>query len=132
VLYSAYIINNNKCHISSADFGISAKVGREQLSSNVIDSPYWTAPEVIATGISCPAMDIWSLGIISIEMVEGDPPYHDVDAHAARQLITAKGTPTLKDPDLYTYDLQHLLSLCLVRNVLTRATASELCLVSFV
>jgi p21-activated kinase 1 len=95
----------------------------------VIDSPYWTAPEVIKSNTCTPAMDIWSLGIISIEMVQGKPPYFDMNPHFARQLIVARGTPTLKDPKAFTWDLLEFLSLCLVVYLPERATASKLCLV---
>jgi serine/threonine protein kinase len=74
-------------------------------------------------------MDIWSLGIISIEMVQGKPPYFDMNPHFARQLIVARGTPTLKDPEAFTWDLLDFLTLCLVVPVRKRATTSELCLV---
>ena len=95
----------------------------------MIDSPYWTAPEVITSSTCTPAMDIWSLGIISIEMVQSKPPYFDMNPHFARQLIAARGTPTLKDPTAFPWDLLDLLTLCLVVNLAERATASELRLV---
>jgi serine/threonine-protein kinase CLA4 len=75
-------------------------------------------------------MDIWSLGIISIEMVEKQPPYFDKDPCTARELIAAGGTPKLKDWQALPWELVRFLSSCLVGNVLERATASELCLVS--
>jgi serine/threonine protein kinase len=97
----------------------------------VIDSPYWTAPEVLASpsGARTLAMDVWSLGIISIEMVQRKPPYFDMNPHFARQLIVARGTPTLKDPEAFPWDLLDFLSSCLVVPVRKRATMPELCLV---
>ena len=106
---------------------------REQSrQARVIDSPYWTAPEVIKSGSYTPAMDIWSLGIISIEMVQGEPPYFGMRPQLARQLIVAEGTPALKNRDAFTSDrdlIEFLIS-CLVVNTLGRATASELSQVS--
>jgi len=77
-------------------------------------------------------MDIWSLGIVSIEMVEKQPPHFDKDPHTARELIAEGGTPTLKLKDWQAFpsELIKFLSLCLVGNELGRATASELCEVS--
>ncbi|KIM77317.1 hypothetical protein PILCRDRAFT_825478 [Piloderma croceum F 1598] len=93
--------------------------------------PYWTAPEFIANGKYSPAMDIWSLGIVSIEMVEKQPPYFDKDPHTARELIAGGGTPTLKDWQAFPWELIGFLSSCLVGNEFKRATASELCLHEF-
>ena len=109
------------------DFGLSAKAARGPLEHDeVTDNPYWTAPEFIADRQYAYAMDIWSLGIISIEMVEKQPPYFDMKPYDARQLITERGTPRLKDPNMFTSELLEFLSLCLIVNVLKRATASEL------
>ena len=119
-----------QCHMCLVDFGISAKIVREQLEhGEIADIPYWTAPEVITDDQCSPAMDIWALGIISIEIVEGHPPYFDMNPRAARQLIAARGTPTLKDANAFPWELIKFLSSCLVGNILKRATVSELCLV---
>ena len=116
-------------HPCSAEFGLSARLAN--LESNPPDDiPYWTAPEVIACGQCSPAMDIWSLGIISIELVEKEPPYFDKDPPTARELIVTRGTPTLKDPNAFTWELIDFLSSCLVWNVNERATAAELRMVS--
>ena len=72
-------------------------------------------------------MDIWSLGIVSIEMVEKQPPYFDKDPHTARELIAGGGTPALKHWQTFGWGLLDFLSSCLVGNYFERATAAELC-----
>jgi serine/threonine protein kinase len=55
-----------------ADFGVSAQL-QKTLSKRktLIGSPYWMAPEVIREELYDGRADIWSVGIIAIEMAQG-------------------------------------------------------------
>lgn len=70
------ILMDAQGRVKLADFGHSVQLTKEQPRRNsVVGTPYWMAPEVIQGWNYGTRVDVWSLGIVMREMIEGEPPY---------------------------------------------------------
>ncbi|NXB69984.1 PAK1 kinase, partial [Donacobius atricapilla] len=106
---------------SPADFGFSAQLTPEQSRwSLVIGTAWWMAPEVVKGQLYGPKVDIWSFGIVGIEMVEQEVPYQNESP------LSPPGTPELRQPKLLSPLLRDFLSCCLQRDGARRWSAKEL------
>jgi serine/threonine protein kinase len=121
------ILLSSKGRVKLADFGYTAQLTENQQKRNsVVGTPYWMAPELIRGMDYDTGVDVWSLGILAIEMAEGEPPYLKFPPLRALFLIATKGTPSLQEPGKWSDAFKDFLNCCLDVDFHLRATADDL------
>jgi len=121
------ILINSRGEVKLADFGYAAQLTQDKQKRNtVVGTPYWMAPELIRGNEYGIKVDIWSLGIMVMEMLEGQPPYMQFPPLRALFLITTKGIPPLQNTDKWSPELRDFYNRSLDKDVDLRPDANQL------
>eukprot|EP00040_Diaphanoeca_grandis_P033276 m.203418 g.203418 ORF g.203418 m.203418 type:complete len:2409 (+) comp32853_c0_seq4:216-7442(+) len=118
--------------VKLVDFGVAATLAEHSSrTKTMIGTPYWMAPEVILCDtnddgeydVRC---DIWSLGIVAIELAEGQPPLLNVKPLKALKMIPKLDPPKLDSKSKWSKEFRTFVSEALVKDYEKRASAVEL------
>ncbi|CAG9801574.1 unnamed protein product [Chironomus riparius] len=113
--------------VKLSDFGFCAQVSQElPKRKSLVGTPYWMSPEVISRLLYGPEVDIWSLGIMVIEMIDAEPPFFNEPPLQAMRRIRDMPPPTPKNIHKVSPRLRRFLDKMLVRDPSQRASAAEL------
>lgn len=122
------------------DFGMAKRVSRRDHLTNLVGTPYYTAPEVLDHKYHTGA-DIWSIGVVMFVMLFGYPPFYvnpqeypgRKEAKAIYRLIKEGFTEKVQDgygayfpkKIRVSANAKDLIAKCLTTDVKARPTALE-------
>ncbi|XP_061101935.1 serine/threonine-protein kinase PAK 6 [Conger conger] len=113
--------------IKLSDFGFCAQISKDiPKRKSLVGTPYWMAPEVISKTPYSTEVDMWSLGIMVVEMVDGEPPYFSEAPVAAMKRLRDEPAPTVRNTHKVSPMLKDFLDRMLTRDPLERASATDL------
>lgn len=93
-LKSDNILLSESGDVKIADFGFAVQLTKErEMRNSTVGTPAWMAPELIRKQNYSEKVDIWSTGIILLEMCSKEPPYLHLAPLKAMYLIASKEPP---------------------------------------
>ena len=123
------ILINEQGDVKLSDFGFSCQLDKTNGKSrrqSLVGTVCWMAPELVTS--SKPgydnAIDIWSFGILAIELAEGEPPKIKAGQQEVIKNILRGPTPTISDT--WSDSFKDFVAKCLIKDPSTRPTASTL------
>jgi len=121
------ILINLEGEVKLGDFGYAAQLTTDHKKrTTVVGTPSWMAPELVTGSEYDVKVDIWSLGIVGLELAEGEPPYLRENPMKALYLISTGPSPTLKEKEKFSPEFIDFIESCLNKDPRIRPTCEEL------
>lgn len=124
---SSNIMIRTSGDVKIGDLGVSAQLTNEEMvRKSTVGTIYWMAPEILSLQKYGTKVDIWSLGILLIELSEGSLPFCGKNIYQVMSAIVNDSPPTLKDSENWSPEFNEFIGLCLVKDPLSRETSKNL------
>jgi len=118
------ILINETGQAKLADFGVSSTGSKY---STLVGTPYFVAPEVIVNnGKYDSKCDVWSLGIVCIELAERYPPYSNEAPSYVLYRIPTAPPPKLSNESQWSIEFNEFLAKCLTKEPQQRSSSTLL------
>lgn len=110
------IMLNEKGEVKLGDFGFAVQLTEEKQSrDSIVGSTCWMAPELVLGLDYDTRVDIWSLGIVALELANGTPPYFEKEYLQAMLLIATNPAPRL-EKKIWSKSFCDFVDCCLVKD----------------
>ncbi|KAK8881621.1 hypothetical protein M9Y10_004365 [Tritrichomonas musculus] len=127
-LQSSSVLITSKGEVKVTDYGYSAGLfdigDKKNTRFIILGTACYTPPELITDAGYKESLDIWSLGIIAIELAHGMAPHSELTPMEQIIAIIGESPPGLQDR--YSAQFRDFVSLCLQKNPANRPSALEL------
>ena len=112
-------------HIKLADFGLSKQINKnnENATNTFCGSAKYLSPEMLNEKGATKASDIYGIGVVLYELLNGEPPFYSNDIQCMLNNIQNKA---LKFPDYFSDEVKDLLSKLLDKDPNKRINISEI------
>jgi len=112
--------------VKLSDFGYCDRITSEKPTcSGLIGTPHWMSPEIVTRKPYGSMTDVWSLGIMMIEMLDGEPPNFSDSQIVAMDKIKVNPSPSPAKTEISSAMLSFL-NCCLKLEPELRSTAADL------
>jgi len=97
-----------------------------KMMTSLVGTAFFVAPEILTGQYAGNKCDIWSVGIMALELAEFVPPLNELSWGEALTSIETLPAPTLAHPEEWSNDFDDFLRKCLVKEPDKRASAADL------